>query len=113
MDSLFSGKLQTWTLIAHGITANPNDDSTTETGNSKVDSGLVNSQDGGMEFDGSENKIVLEPSQVHRNSPIAVPRTPELSNADLSLPPVSSSPGCIKMSMSSPSKCLGWCLIFL
>lgn len=123
---ILSGKLHSWTLVAHGITLNPNDlDSITAT--NTVDSAKEQVLSGTMEFDDSA-KMVLGPSEIQQsNQPIAIPSAPELSNnsGDISVahPPSNAAsaasasalyvPGCVRMSMSSPGKCLGWCLVFL
>ena len=59
-----------------------------------------------MEFDGSENKIVVDSSLVH--SPPLSANAPEVADMSSTL---SVSGSCVRASISG--KCLGWCLFIL
>jgi hypothetical protein len=125
------GKLQTWSLIAHGITSNPNDlvdGSGSGLGGNKKDATATNmaspvsSKDhqhpSVVEFDGSVNTIAVQPNdhpeQTHpfaANSDIAAADSSVsiLSTSVASSP--SSSANCAKV--SNNGHCLGWCLLIL
>lgn len=130
---IISGKLQTWSLIAHGIEGNPNDpeekangnvSKSTDTGSKRPTSDNDASSSTNIssskppandDFDGSDNSIAVPLNHVH-NSPL--PANSEMA-ADSSLSILStsvasspSSSACAKMSDQN-GKCLGLCLLLL
>jgi len=94
--------VRTWTLVAHGITENPNDLPVVTVELSKYQGISTRPMDVG----GIENKIALDSARVH--SPHLSANAPEI--ADISSTS-SASGSCIRASISA--KCLGWCLFIL
>ncbi|CAL8087295.1 unnamed protein product [Orchesella dallaii] len=121
-EGRYTGKLQTWTLIAHGIPLNPNDqgdDSGIGGGGSTKGSdgqqGTDASASGNtaavVEFDGSDNTIVLESSssQLHNSPPLAAHAGEAKPVSIVGRPESPASPssamsGCAKM--STQGQCL-------
>ncbi len=130
----FLGTLQTWSLIAHGITTNPNDlaggSGTGEGGKTGVDGGRSSDNNGQQyashpasgavveAFDGSENTIQAGDSSSSslQNSGAPLPAHAGVAKpvsivGRPSSPSAASSADCAKM--SAQGQCLGWCLFLL
>lgn len=115
-----SGKLHTWTLIAHGISSNPNEqvDGSGSGGGKKIiptDTAISGSEPPVVEFDGSQNSIAIQPSHVH-SPPLAAnseraDSSVSILSTSMASSPSSSSSDCAKL--SSNGQCLGWCLLLL
>jgi len=131
--------LQTWSLIAHGTTSNPNDlvdgsgsglnggnknDIATGT-SSGAGSGIINApRPSVVEFDGSVNSLAPENEHDHQTSNSQSPHLFAAANSDIAAADssvsilstsVASSPSssahCAKV--SNNGQCLGWCLLIL
>jgi hypothetical protein len=123
-NEIITGKLQTWSLIAHGIETNPNErvkdqdtSSKSGTGNKKTspnDGGEfvrnASSKSPGDEndFDGSDNSIAV-PLNHAINSQSSNSEMLSILSTSVASSPSSSS--CAKI--SDHGACLGWCLLLL
>lgn len=106
---IFSGDLKSWAVVLHGIAEDPNRNPQvipTLQGKGNLKSSSLDNENVKLEFDGSENKVVVEPSHVH--NPHLAASQPEV--ADMSSVTSSGTP-CLKDSMST--RCLGWCIFVI